>query len=173
MSLPGSTCQRSRPPQNMSVSNRCGCSCSSKNGCGIATRDKCHATKVVLTCTAPLPNRVPVIPSQCKCACLLGIVPATLNHVNHVMIKKRQQLIAGERGIYWAIAKGKKEYSKISNKLKLLLLNAFNNHPHVLVWPNTKYTLQVMNADGKKSLVRKELIFHLSGKTHCALNCGT
>jgi hypothetical protein len=76
---------------------------------------------------------------------------------NNAIIQKRQQLTAGERGIYWAIAKGKKGYSKINDKLKLLLLNAFNSHPHVLVSLNTKDTLQVINADGKKTLVRKKM----------------
>jgi hypothetical protein len=73
------------------------------------------------------------------------------------MIKMRLQLAAGDRGIYWAIVKGKKGYSKISNKLKLLLLNAFDNHPHVVVSLNTKDTLQVMNPDGEKTLDRKKL----------------
>jgi hypothetical protein len=38
-----------------------------------------------------------------------------------------------------------------------MLVNAFNNHPHVVVSPNTKDTLQVKNADGEKVLVRKIL----------------
>jgi hypothetical protein len=37
------------------------------------------------------------------------------------------------------------------------LIVAFNNHPHVVVLPNTKDTLQVKNADGEKVLVRKIL----------------
>jgi hypothetical protein len=78
-----------------------------------------------------------------------------LDCVNNAMVKKRQQLTTGESGIYWAIAKGKKRYPKISNKLKLLLLNALDDHPHVVVLSNTKETLQVTNADGKKLLVRK------------------
>ncbi len=103
------------------------------------------------------PNRVPIIPSLRQRACLIGIVPLKLNRVDSAMIKKREQLTPGVRGIYWAIAKGKKGYSKISYKLKLLLLNAFNDHPQVVVSPNTKDTLQVMNADGNKTLVRKKL----------------
>jgi hypothetical protein len=130
---------------------------SSKNVHGKAMRDKHHAAKVVLLFTAPSPNRVSVVSSQRKCACLIEIASSTLDFVNNRMIKKREQLTAGERRIYWAIAKGKKGYSKISNKLKLLLLNSFNNHPHIAVAPNTKDTLQVMNADGKKSLVRNNL----------------
>ncbi len=77
--------------------------------------------------------------------------------VDNAMSKKREQLTAGVSGIYWATAKGKNGYSKVSNKLKLLLLNAFDYHPQVIVLLNTKDTLQVTNADGKKILVRKNL----------------
>jgi len=73
------------------------------------------------------------------------------------MITKRQQLTSGERGIYWALAKTKRGYSTISNELKSMLLDAFNDHPHVVVSPNTKDTLQVKNADGETVLVRKIL----------------
>jgi hypothetical protein len=73
------------------------------------------------------------------------------------MITKRQQLTSGERGIYWALAKIKRGYSTISNELKSMLLDAFNDHPHVVVSPNTKDTLQVKNADGETVLVRKIL----------------
>jgi hypothetical protein len=38
-----------------------------------------------------------------------------------------------------------------------MLLDAFNNHPHVVVSPNTKDTLQVKNVDGETVLVRKIL----------------
>ncbi len=133
-----------------------GRACSSKNAHGKATRDH-HAAKVVLTSTAPSPNRDPVIPSQRTRACLLGIAPSLLDHVDDTMIQKRQQLIAGESGIYWAIPKEKKGYSKISVKLKLLLLNAFDDQPHAVVLPKTKDTLQVKIADGKIMLVRKKL----------------
>ena len=34
---------------------------------------------------------------------------------------------------------------------------AFNNHPHIIVSPNTRDTLQVKNADGKKVAVPKLL----------------
>jgi hypothetical protein len=78
--------------------------------CGKATRDKCTAAKVPLTFTAPSPNREPVVPSQRASARLLGIAPSLLDCVDNQMIQKRQQLTAGESGIYWAIAKGKKGY---------------------------------------------------------------
>jgi hypothetical protein len=71
------------------------------------------------------------------------------------MIEKRRLLSAGEMGIHWTLAKKKKGYSKISNELKLLLVNAFHDHPHVVVSPNTKDTLQVKNADGEKVMVQK------------------
>jgi hypothetical protein len=38
-----------------------------------------------------------------------------------------------------------------------MLLDAFNDHPHVVELPNTKDTLQVKNADGETVLVRKIL----------------
>ena len=38
-----------------------------------------------------------------------------------------------------------------------MLLNAFNNHPHVVISPNTKDTLKVKNADGETVSVRKIL----------------
>ncbi len=58
-------------------------------------------------------------------------------------------------GIHWALAKKKKGYSTISDEVKLLLVNAFNDHPHVIVLPNTKDTLQVKNANGEKVVVQK------------------
>jgi hypothetical protein len=69
------------------------------------------------------------------------------------MITKRQQLTAGERGTYWALATTKRGYSTISDELKSILFDAFNDHPHVAVLPNTKDTLQVKNANGEKVLV--------------------
>jgi hypothetical protein len=38
-----------------------------------------------------------------------------------------------------------------------LLIVAFNDHPYVVVSPNTKDTLQIKNADGEKVSVRKIL----------------
>ena len=73
------------------------------------------------------------------------------------MIKKRQQLTAGERGVQWALSKARKGYSTISDELKTMLLNAFNDHPHAVVSPNTKEKLRVKNADGVIILARKIL----------------
>jgi hypothetical protein len=39
----------------------------------------------------------------------------------------------------------------------MLLIVAFNNHPHVVVLLNTKDTLQVKNVDGEKVSMRKIL----------------
>ena len=55
--------------------------------------------------TPPSTNRETVVPSQRDCAKLFRILRATLQCVNGAMITKRQQLMAGERGIYWALAK--------------------------------------------------------------------
>jgi hypothetical protein len=73
------------------------------------------------------------------------------------LIEKRQQLTAGERGFHWALSKRKKGYSKIDEALRLLLVEAFNNHPHAVMAPNLKDTLQHKNKDGKIVLVRKVL----------------
>ena len=51
----------------------------------------------------------------------------------------------------------KKGYSKISHELKAILLNVFNDHPHVVISPNTKDTLQVKNMDGETVSVKKKL----------------
>ena len=80
-----------------------------------------------------------------------------MDRVDGMMIKKRQQLTAGDRGVQWAFAKAKKGYSTISDELKVMLLKAFNDHPHphVVVSPNTKDTLQMKNTDGETIIVRK------------------
>jgi hypothetical protein len=124
---------------------------------GNTSREKQDAAEVVLTFTAPSPNRTINVPSRRQCACLLGIPRSTLDCLDGTMIKKRQQLTAGERGVQWALSKARKGYSTISDKLKTMLLNAFNNHPHVIVSPNTKDNLRVKNADGEIILVRKIL----------------
>ena len=72
-------------------------------------------------------------------------------------IKKRRQLTTGKRGVHWALSKRKKGFSKIDEALRLLLVDVFNDHPHVIVSPNSKDTLQHKNADGEIVLVRKML----------------
>jgi hypothetical protein len=130
---------------------------SSKNAQGKTSCEKRDAVKVVLTFTAPSPNRETDLPSQRDRARLLGIPRSTLQRVDSAVITKSQQLTASKREIYWTLAKKKNGYSTISNELKLMLVNAFNDHPHVVVSPNTKDTLQVKNADGENVLVRKIL----------------
>ena len=73
------------------------------------------------------------------------------------LIEKRRQLTSGLTGVYWALSERKKGYSKIDEELRLLLVDAFNNHPHVIVSPNSKDTLQHKTEDGKIVLVRKVL----------------
>ncbi len=82
-----------------------GRACSDKKAQRKTEREKRNATKVVLTLSAPSPNRVTVGPNRCKRTHILGIAPSTLDCVNNAMIKKQQQLTVGERGIYWALAK--------------------------------------------------------------------
>jgi hypothetical protein len=53
------------------------------------------------------------------------------------------------------LSKRKKGYWTINKELQTLLIVAFNNHPHVVVLPNTKNTLQVKNANGEKVSVKK------------------
>ncbi len=45
----------------------------------------------------------------------------------------------------------------INNKLRTLLIVVFNNHPHVVVSPKLKDTMQLKNADGDKVVVQKIL----------------
>lgn len=68
---------------------------------------------------------------------------------------KRRQLTGREQGVLWARAKRKKGYSKINKALRLLLVAVSHDHPHVIVSPNAKDTLQVKDDDGEKVLVRK------------------
>ena len=130
---------------------------------GKSKREKRDATKVILVFSAPSPtrgqstNRETVVPSQRDHSKLFRIPSATLQRVDGAMITKRQQLTAKERGVYWALAKKKRGYSIISDELKSILLDSFNDHPHVVVSPNTKDVLQVKNADGENVLVRKIL----------------
>jgi len=77
--------------------------------------------------------------------------------VDKLLIEKRRQLTFCKKGVYWALAIRKEGYSTINEELRSLLVTAFNNHPHVILSPNAKDTLQVKDADGKKVSVRKVL----------------
>ena len=74
-----------------------------------------------------------------------------------ILIEKRCQLTAHEKGVYWSLAKRKRGYSTINEEFWLFLVLAFNNHPHVIVLPNAKDTLQFKDADGEKVSVCKVL----------------
>jgi hypothetical protein len=128
-----------------------------KSVCGKTSQEKRDTVKVVLTFSAPSPNKTADTPSMHDHACIMGVPFSMLQHVEKSVIKKQRQLTAAVRGICWAPSKRKKGYSTINNKLQTLLIVAFNDHPHVVVSPNTKDTLQVKNANGEKVLVRKIL----------------
>jgi hypothetical protein len=124
---------------------------------GTRTAEKHDAVDVMLTFRVPLPDKTSDIPSMHQCAWVLGVPSSTLACVDQLLIKKRQQLSSGERGIYWALANCKKGYSKIGDELCQLLIDAFNNHPHVIMSPNAKDTLLIKNDEGEKVPVWKIL----------------
>ena len=126
------------------------CAWSGTNLHGKREREKRDAVEVMLTFAAPLPTRKAGNPSGCDCARALGVATSTLDCVDKHMIEKRRLLSAGEMGLKWALATKKKGYSTISNELKLLLLEAFNDHPHVIVSPNSKDTLQMTDVNREK-----------------------
>ncbi len=138
-------------------------SCLMKTNCNRAnprarTTDKKHdATNEMLTFSASLPEKVTGVPSQCDLAHVLGMPQSTLLMRAKAIIKKRRQLFAGEKGIYWALAKCKKGYSKINEVIRSLLVAAFSDRPHVIVSPDARDTLQLKNADGEKVAVPKLL----------------
>ncbi len=124
------------------------------------TDKKRNAVEVMLTFSAPLPEKMTLVPSQRDHARVLGMPQSTLATREKALIKKRRQLSTGKKGIFWVLAKRKKGYSKIDDATRSLLVTAFNNHPHVIVSPNTRDTLQVKNADGEKVAVPK-LLMHV------------
>ena len=125
---------------------------------GNSTTEKRDAVEVILAFSAPSPQKTMGVPSRRDRARALGVPPSTLDRVDACLIKKRRQLTtAGETGVHWALSKRKKGFSKIDEALRLLLVDAFNDHPHVIVSPNSKDTLQHKNADGEIVLVRKVL----------------
>jgi hypothetical protein len=121
------------------------------------TDKKCNAVNVMLTFSAPLLEKVTGVPSQRDCACVLGVPQSTLATREKVIIEKCQQLSTGKKGIFWALAKCKKGYSKIDKAIRSLLVAAFNDHPHVIVSPHARVMLQLKNVDGKKVAVPKLL----------------
>ena len=121
------------------------------------TSDKRLAAEVMLTFSAPSPDKVRGVPSQRDRARVLGVPQSIMSRLDKVLIEKRRQLTADEKGVYWALAKRKKGYSTINEELRVLLIAAFHDHPHVIVSPNAKDTLKVKDADGEKVSARKVL----------------
>ncbi len=124
----------------------------------LPSRTKDKKLKVILTFSAPLPEKVKGVPSQCDCARVLGIPQSTLATKEQALIEKCQQLSTGKAGIFWALSKRKKGYSKIDEVTWSFLVEAFNAQPHVIVSPNARDTLQVKNVDGEKVAVPKLLM---------------
>jgi hypothetical protein len=77
------------------------------------TAKKHDAAKVLLIFSTPLSEKVTGVPSQHEHALVLGMPQSTLATREKALIEKRWQLSAGKKGIYWAITKTKKGYSKI------------------------------------------------------------
>ncbi len=105
------------------------------------TAEKHDAAEVILTISAILPEKVTGVPSQHERARVLGMPQSILATREKAPIEKRQQLSAGEKGVYWALTKCKKGYSKIDEALRSLLVAAFNNHPYIIMSPDKKDTL--------------------------------
>ena len=82
----------------------------------------------------------------------------TLSQVDKLLIEKRRQLTFCKKGVYWALAIRKEGYSTTNKELRSLVVVAFSIHPHVIMSPNAKDTLQVKDADGEKVSVRKVLM---------------
>jgi hypothetical protein len=78
------------------------------NPCARTTDKKHNAIEVMLTFSAPLPEKVTGVPSQWDCARVLGLPQSTLATREKAIIKKHRQLSAGKKGIFWAFAKRKK-----------------------------------------------------------------
>jgi hypothetical protein len=87
----------------------------------------------------------------------MGMPRTTLQRIHKKGTKKSRQLTARERDVYWSRAQRRKGYIRIGDDLCSLLIEAFHNHPHVIVSPNTKDTIKVKNSDGEKIGVRKIL----------------
>ncbi len=94
------------------------------------TAEKSNAVEVMLTISAPLPNKDDVVPSICNCAAVLGVPYSTLECIERNLIEKHQKLTASKKGVYFAFVNKKKGYS--TNQQRILLVVAFNNHPHVV-----------------------------------------
>ncbi len=122
------------------------------------TGKKRDAAKVMLIFSAPLPEKVTSVPSHCEHAHVRSMPQSTLATREKALIVKRRQLCAGEKGVYWALTKRKKGYYKIDKAVRLLLVAAFKDYPHIIVSLNGKDTLQLKNTNGTKVPVLKVLM---------------
>ena len=132
--------------------------CFTQKLCVNVTADRRDAFEVMHAFSRPLPEKTVGAPRHHDYAPVLGMPQSTISRMDALLIEKHRQLSAGKKGIYWALAKCKKGYSTIGKELWLLLVAAFNNHPHVIVLPKAEDTLQVKNAYGKKVSVCKMLV---------------
>jgi hypothetical protein len=128
-----------------------------ENKRGNTTADQRNAAEAVFTFTAPSPDKMVGIPSERERARVMGVPRTTLQRIHKKGTKKRRQLTARERDVYWSRAQRRKGYIRIGDDLRSLLIAAFHDHPHVIVSPNTKDTIKVKNSDGEKIGVRKIL----------------
>jgi hypothetical protein len=103
-----------------------------------------------MTFTAPSPDKMVGIPSKCERVRIIEAPTTTLQCIQKHVIEKHRQLTAVKRGVYWALAKWKKGYSKIDKDLRSLLIVAFNDHPHAIVSQNAKDTIQVKTQMGRR-----------------------
>ncbi len=78
------------------------------------TDKKRDAVEVMLLFSAHSLLKMTLVPSQRDCARVLGMPQSTLATREKALIKKRRQLSAGKKGIFWALAKCKKGYSKLT-----------------------------------------------------------
>ncbi len=124
---------------------------------GNTTADQRGAAEAVFAFTAPSPGKTVGIPSKRERARVMGVPRTTLQCAHKKGTKKRHQLTARERGVYWSRTQARKGYLRINKDLRSFFIAAFHNHPHVIVSPNAKDTIQVKNSDGEKIGVRKIL----------------
>jgi hypothetical protein len=117
-----------------------GQACSGKIQCAKTSQEKHDTIEVSLTISAPSPDKGLSVPSMRNCATVLGVPFSTLQCNEKYVMEKRHQLAVGKKGIHWAMARCKKGYSTIRNKLRTMLIVVCNDHPHVVVLPNTKDT---------------------------------
>ncbi len=76
------------------------CACNGKSVSGKISQEKHDTIEVVLTFSAPSPNKTADTPSMRDHACIMGVPYSTLQCVKKSVIKKQSQLTAAERGIY-------------------------------------------------------------------------